>query len=433
MRLLVCTILLAAVPALADEIRPTPAFSGPPPELALGAAQLVLPPLEDLVNDADDRPVAAAVAYGQLVAGSRGGGLGVGAAAAIAGATCDLASGSVQGLLHTDAAAPAAGVARADLCLDLAVFLRYHTERATGLAPAIDARRSLWRRPYDATYDRAEMGLGPLSRDGVNRYSIFHMAFGHGVVDQVDGAAARHIVDLDFDFALFTYEHARTGAEVRVDALAITNDAIKAGADNLGAVTTDLFPARASVDAGDWFASARAGWGWAGGSTTQSGSTMVNGKTTSSYSETVDSSGLPQLVTPAFEVTVGGRSGHFTGSATIAHDLYPTFDGNLAVETRASSSGTLAFGATTLALTPFVARTRTWVRNGGEQRALSAGAQLQVGHPLTHHLHLDALAAAGRTPYARLTGGREPDGAFGGQVMLAISAHHRVAAAHVRP
>jgi len=152
MRMVTCWILLASIPALADETRPSaaPSFSGPPPELALGAAQLALPPLEDFSHDDDDaRPVAAAVAYGQLIAGSTGVGLGGGAAAAVAGATCDLASGSVQGLLHTDDAAPVVGVARADLCLDLGVFVRYHGERAAGLAPALDARRSLWNRPYD--------------------------------------------------------------------------------------------------------------------------------------------------------------------------------------------------------------------------------------------------------------------------------------------
>jgi hypothetical protein len=431
MRMLACSILLASAPVLADEIRPSaaPSFSGPPPELALGAAQLALPPLEDVMHDDDARPVAAAVAYGQLVAGSTGVGLGGGAAAAIAGASCDLASGSVQGLLHTDDAAPVVGVARADLCLDLGVFVRYHGERAAGLAPAIDARRSLWNRPYDARYDRVEMGVGPLSFDGVNRYSIFHVAFGHGEIDQVDQGTSRRIVDLDLDLAMVTYEH---GSTVRVDALAIANDAIKAGDSDLGAVTTELDPVRASVDTGGWFASARGGWGWAGGETTQSGSTMVDGKTTSSYSETVDSSGLPQFSTPVGAATVGGRSGRLTASATVSHDLYPTFDGNVAVESRASTTGALAFGKTMLAVSPFVARTRTWVRDGGEQRTLAAGAQLQVGRALPHELRVDALAVAGRTPYARLGGGREPDGALGGQVMVALSAHRHGAVPHVK-
>ncbi len=434
MRMLACWLLLASTPVLADEIRPSaaPSFTGPPPELALGAAQLALPALEDFSHDYDARPVAAAVAYGQLIAGSTGVGLGGGAAAAVAGMTCDLASGSVQGLLHTGDAAPAVGVARADLCLDVGVFLRYHGERAAGLAPAIDARRSLWNRPYDQRYDNVEMGVGPLSFDGVNRYALFHVAFGHGEIDQVDQATSRRIVDLDLDLALVTYEHLRAGSNLRVDALAIANDAVKAGDSDLGAVTTELDPVRASIDTGGWFASARGGWGWAGGETTQTGSTMVDGKTVSSYSETVDSSGLPQFTTPVGAATVGGRSGRFVASATVSHDLYPTFDGNVAVESRASSSGSIAFGQTTLAVSPFVARTRTWVRDVGEQRTLSAGAQLQVGRALPHQLHLDALAAAGRTPYARPGTARESDGALGGQVMVALSAHRHGAVPHVK-
>ena len=437
-----CPIVLAvtvlgAGAARADEVRAPPAAPaavGLPPELALGAPLLALPALQELGDDRaeDGRPAAAATAYAQAIAGTTGLGLGAGASAAVLGYSCDLARGSVQGVLHAGGAdaAPVAGVARYDLCLDLAVFVRLRGDRAVGLVPAIDARRSLWRRPYTERFQRIEMGFGPVG--DANRYSIFHTAFGHGETAQTDGNAERKIVDLDFDFALFSYQHTQA---LQLDALVITSDALEAGDSDLGAVVTGVFPARARVDRSAWYASGYAGWQWAGGRTTETGSTQVNGQTVSSYSETVDASGLPAVRTLAGEGTFGVRVGRYTGSATLSHELYPTFDGNLALETRAAGVFGVALGAhrdTTLVLSPFIARTQTWQRDAGDLFDPAAGAQLQVGHPLPHALHLDALAQAGRSPYARTDGAREPSSTLGGQVMVAVSARRSAAHKHVK-
>jgi hypothetical protein len=444
---LACRVfLLAAIAApdlaRADELPPPPAPQGAappktglPPELALGASQLVLPDLQDIIDDGGDRPDAAAVAYGQLVAGTTGVGLGGGAAAAVAGVSCDLLSGSVQGVLHagSDDAAPVAGVARYELCLDAGIFLRIRGDRAAGLAPAIDARRSLWRRPYAEQYQNIEMGLGPLWDHGPNRYSIFHMAFGHGKTEQIDRDVARRTVAIDFDFVLVGYRHARTGSDVQIDALAITNDALKAGDSDLGAVTTGIYPVRASIETGAWFGGAHVGWQWAGGQATQTGTTQVDDETTSSYSETVDSSGLPAFGTPAGAGWLGMRRGRVIASTTVSHELYPTFDGNLALESRATGSLAVALGVhrtTTVSLSPFLARTQTWVRDAGDGFDTSAGATLQLDHPLPHSLSLDAVAEAGSSPYARLDGSRAPNDALGGQVMVALGAKHGLAEPH---
>ncbi len=438
-RICLATTVLGAAAAYADEVHapvPTasPSLPGLPPELALGVPLLALPSLQDVGDDRadDDRPAAAGTAYAQAIAGTTGLGLGAGASAAVMGYSCDLARGSVQGVLHAggDDAAPLAGVARYDLCLDLAVFLRLRGDRSVGLVPAIDARRSLWRRPYTAHYQSVEMGLGPVG--DANRYSLFHMTFGHGETAQTDGNVERRIVDIDFDFALFTYQHTHA---LQLDALVVTSDALKAGDSDLGAVVTGVFPARARVDRGDWYASGHAGWEWAGGRTTQTGSTQVNGQTVSSYSETVDASGLPAVRTLAGEGTFGVHVGRYTGSTTLSHELYATFDGNVALETRAAGLFGVALGAhrdTTLAVSPFIARTQTWQRDAGDALDTAAGAQVRVGHPLPHALHLDALAEAGRSPYARTDGARDPSSALGGQVMVAVSAQRSVAHQHVK-
>lgn len=393
-----------------------------PPELALGDLQLELEPRRDLLADDSTDPYVRFAGFAQLTGGGQGGGdVGAGASAAIAGLGCDVVSGRVQGRLRFDSSY--AGEAQYDLCLLRTFFtIDFSGRRGVGLEPSLDARRSLWARHYDETYDRAELGFGEAWKDDAsNRHTIFLMALGHGETRQ----AERTVVTIDFDFTLYRYHHVGDHQLV-VDAIVLSQEALKAGTDNKGGIGTAFLPVRMRYESPTEYVRAQAGWGFSGGSVTASTETKVNGETTSMWSDTIDSSGLPDMTIVVGDVEAGVRRDRLELGGRIARSFYPTFDGNVARESRIA--GVVAYspgrsGRTRLVLSPFAARTRTWTRDAGTSRELSAGASLHVGRQLTRELRVDAIGQAGVTPYARLAqADRVPAPAFGGQVLVALSA-----------
>jgi hypothetical protein len=123
----------------------------------------------------------------------------------------------------------------------------------------------------------------------------------------------------------------------------------------------------------------------------------------------------------------------WTASGRIARTFFPTFDGNLAREARISGTVTYVAGRsrrTTIALAPFAARTRTWVRSEGTAIEPTAGVSLHLGHELgsrlrvaqrTTTLRVDAIGEAGVSPYARAAPDRLPSSTLGGQILVAVS------------
>jgi hypothetical protein len=174
----------------------------------------------------------------------------------------------------------------------------------------------------------------------------------------------------------------------------------------------------------DAYVTAQAGWGFSGGYVMASGSTEVNGQTTSSWSETIDSTGLPQMTILVGDVEAGVTRDRLQWSARVARSFYPTFDGNIAREARLSGSVTYTPGRTRrtkLTLSPFAARTRTWTREDGTALDYSTGASLYVGRQLNRILRVDAIGQAGVSPYARIDSERVPSSTLGGQVLVAVS------------
>jgi hypothetical protein len=201
------------------------------------------------------------------------------------------------------------------------------------------------------------------------------------------------------------------------------NQALKAGADNKGGIATAFMPVRLRYETPSHYIAAAAGWGFSGGKVTASGETKVNGETTSSWSETVDSAGLPQMTILVGDVEAGIHRDRLQASTRIARSFYPTFDGNVAREARVAGEVSYSPGRTRrtkLALSPFAARTKTWTREAGTSRDISAGASLYVGRQLTRELRVDAIGQAGVSPYARLAEGL-PASTLGGQLLVAVS------------
>src|SRR5690606_30127788 len=109
-------------------------------------------------------PFLRFAAFAQLTGGGRSGGdAGAGAAAAIGGLGCDVLAGTAQGRLRPLADGDEmAGEGTYSACpLAAFVTVKFDGRRAAGIEPALDARRSLWNRRYDETYDRATIGFGP--------------------------------------------------------------------------------------------------------------------------------------------------------------------------------------------------------------------------------------------------------------------------------
>ena len=162
-----------------------------------------------------------------------------------------------------------------------------------------------------------------------------------------------------------------------------------------------------------------------GGRIQASGSTEVDGEEVSSWSETIDGAGLPELTAAVGEVAAGARRGGCEASASVGRAFYPTFDGNLALEERAAGTVQCGVGPrrkATVRVSPFAARTWTWTREAGASYEVSAGASVHAGRAIDHRLRVDAIGEAGVTPYARLDGGREPSSKLGGRLMVALSA-----------
>jgi hypothetical protein len=409
--------------------------SAAPAELALGDIQLELQPRHDFLADVEDsvvspEPYYRFAAFGQLTGGGHGGGdVGVGAAGAVAGLGCDLVNGNAQGRLRFDGSY--AGEANYSLCLSRVLLTTvFEGRRGVGIEPALDARRSLWARHYDETYDRIEIGFGEVWWNEKHRHTLFKMALGHGATVQDD----RTVKTLDLDFALYRFRRV-TDWTLTVDTIVLTNEALKAGADNQGGVATAFMPVRLRYETPERYITARAGWGFSGGYVTASGSTEVNGQTTSSWTETIDSTGLPQMTIVVGDIEAGMRRDRMQWSTKLARTFYPTFDGNIAREARVAGMVSYSPGRTRrtkLTLSPFAARTRTWTRDAGSSHDLSAGASLYVGRELTRELRIDAIGQAGVSPYARAVaavGERLPSSTLGGQVLVALSA--RVTDLHV--
>lgn len=408
--------------------RVAPAEVSAPPELALGAAQLVLAPRRALFDRESPDPVLRAGGFVQLTGGgSAGGDLGAGVAAALSGLGCDAVSGSAQGRLRPTADLRLVGSASWSLCLSrIGITLQLDGRDGAGLAPSMSARRSLWSRRYDDSERTVTLGLGEAWTPGSpHRHSIFVVALGHGTTTQNDGATRRHIVEIDADVALYRYRHITAQRELTVEAMVFTDDAIKAGNSSAGAVTYSALPARIQLATRDASFTIQGGMGATGGSTIASSTTSINGRPISSWSDEIDSTGLPRLRAPVGSVTAAIRREPFHIGASLSRAFYPTFDGNLALDTRLS--GTAQWFArgrrrASIALAPFIAHTTTWARDAAAVDEIDLGASLHASYALDRRLNLDAIGEAGRTPYTRLDGARLAD-SFGGHVLVALTAH----------
>jgi hypothetical protein len=398
-----------------------------PAELALGDAQLQLEPRRSIFDDdatAASLPWARFAGFAQLTGGGRSGGdLGVGAAAAVAGIGCDLVSVTAHARLRPLAeGGEPLGAVTYSLCPIAALFtIQFHGRRATGVVPALDARRSLWNRAYSEVYDRVTISVGPYwKRDGSPFHSTFVMAIGHGTTTQTDRIDTQVTRTIDVDFAMYRY---RRPNGLGIDALVLAVDALKVGVDDRGGVASDFAPIRVSWD-GPIYAHAQVGWGTTGGQITANTSTTVDGEQVSSWTDTINSDGLPDITQVVGEVEAGIRLDRVAAGARIARSFFPTFDGNVARESRVAGTVTWTAGQsrrTSITLAPFAARTRTWSREAPSTRDLSAGAQLQLSRELTRKLRIDAIGEAGLSPYARGESERLPTGNYGGQLIVALS------------
>jgi hypothetical protein len=390
------------------------------PELAIGAQQLELLPRADIYDDVETNPRVRTAGFAQLTTGNEAGtDLGVGGAAAVAGLGCDFVNASAQARLRPLSEQSAVGSANWSLCLSKVLMtLVFDGRHALGVAPAIDARHSWWRRRYDENYGRVTAGGGEFwISDERHRHTIFLLSIGHGETKQADAK----IVQMDFDMLLYRY-HFAGAHDLELDALAITSSAIKAGTSNLGGLAAHVYPLRVRYDDGTRFASVSAGWALAGGRMTLSSETKVDGETVDSWTDTIDGEGLPEFSTRAYDVTMGARVKGIEMSMTASKQLYPTFGGDLALERRLATRTSYSFGKMTLALSPFIARTRMWTRESGNFADKSYGVTFAMGRSLNKLLRLDAMGEAGKTPYTRLDGDHVQKSQLGGQVMFALSA-----------
>jgi hypothetical protein len=359
-----------------------------------------------------------------LTGGGRAvGDAGAGAAVAIGGIKCELVAGTVHGRIRPFAEdGEPMGQITYSVCPFAALMtLKFDGRRGAGIAPGLDARRSLWNRAYTDVYDRMTFAAGPFwDDDGDPEHTIFALSIGHGTTTQSDGLASRTTKNLDLDLVIYRFAHPRFSADV----LAFETAGIKAGTDDKGGVASSFIPIRLHVEYPGIYVDAQAGWGTTAGYIKGSGSTKVNDETVSSWEETIDSEGLPDVTEWVGELEAGVRQDRFTASGRVARGFYPTFDGNVARESRVTGNVAYAAGRTrrtTVSLAPFAARTRTWIREAGSSRDLSAGARLHVGRELTKQLRIDAIGEAGVSPYSRGESERLPTGNLGGQLLVAIS------------
>lgn len=407
-------LLALASPALAS-----------PGDLAIGAAQLELAPRRDLLSDEATGPYWHGAAFAQLTGGTENSvDLGVGAAAAVSGVGCDLVNGSVQGRLRPLSQRRAVGSAQWAFCPSR-VGLTFEVSGAyeLGVAPALDGRRSLWRRRYDGEGERLTVGAGELWKPGSHHRHAFGMvSIGRDVVTQRDEAGEGRSVQLDFDVTFYWYHYVGRTTDAKLEVLAFDGGGLKVGDDDRGGTVMTVMPVRARLDRDGWYASGHAGWGLTGGKITVSSETTVNGEVVDQWTENIDGDGLPVLEIPVGELSVGARAGELSMSAAVGRSVFPTFDGNLAAEDRLSARFDATLGAASLSVSPFATRTRTWTREDGSFLDHAVGATAALGRPLNDLLRADVYGEFGLTPYARLDGDRTPRVAVGGQVMVALTA-----------
>lgn len=371
-------------------------------------------PAEQTLEEVAWEPDQIVVGYAQIAAGTEDHvGTGAGVMAAVQGPLgCNILEGGVHGTLR-----PTSVTGRADYSVCLSrefMTVVFAGSRGSGLAPGLDAKRSLWARRYNDSYDSVTAAGGE-----IEGHTILEMTFGHGETEQTDGIDARKIVTLDFDMTMYRY---RRPAAFSLEAIVFTTSSMKAGSDNQGGVTAAFYPARLHVEGRGGYITAAAGWGLSGGTVTESSTTQVNGQTTSMWTETIDGHGLPQIATYAADIEAGMQRDRLSASTRITRGFYPTFDGNLAREARISAELSYARPKTKVTLAPFAARTHTWTRDDGDSHDISAGASLHVGRELTELLRVDAIGEAGVSPYARLDRDRLPQSTLGGQVLVALTA-----------
>jgi hypothetical protein len=406
----------------------SPAAAGPSAEDELAKSQLELGPRRHLEDDLPDAPYARTAAFTQLAGGGEGGGgVAAGAALAIGGIGCDVVSGSAQGRLRPFSRDEhVTGQASYSVCLSrILLTVAFSGTRGVGLAPSLSDRRSLWSRRYAGSYDQVDVGFGEFwdpRKDSAARHTVMPMIFGHGETTQVDGSESRTIVTLDLDVGAYRY---RRVDGLAIDAVVLTSNALKAGDDNRGGVASAFYPMRVRYETDELFVRGAAGWGLSGGQVTQSGETKVNGETVSSWTETIDSEGLPDMTIFVGFLEGGVRRDRFTASGLVSRSFYPTFDGNIAREARIEGQVSYVAGRTRrteLALSPFATRTHTWTRDDGDSRDVATGASVHVGRELTKQLRVDAIGEAGVSPYARLDRERLPASQLGGSVLVALTA-----------
>lgn len=427
---LALAVTLYAGWAQADAIRPaTPvaATAQPPapPELALGDAQLVLGARRRLLDRESQEPYYRVAGFAQLTAGgSARGDLGAGVAGAVGGLGCDAIAGAAQGRLRPLAEERLVGEATWSVCLArIGLTAVLDGRDGIGLAPAIDARRSLWSRRYDERYRRATIGLGEAWLPGSpHRYSVFVLAIGHRGTAQRDGVERRNVVELDLEFAMVRYRHVTERHELAIDGLVVTSDSIKAGDSSKGGVTYAVLPGRVRFVTPTSYVAVQAGIGVTGGKDRASSMTTVNGEVVDAWDDEIDGDGLPSFATPVGSVTAGIVRCCLDASLSASRAFYPTFEGNVALENRLAGALTWPEhrGAPSVTVAPFVAQTRTWTRDAGSASNLGFGTSLRAGYRLGDGLRLDAIGEAGMTPYTRLDGSRLAD-RLGGQLAVALS------------
>ncbi|MEO8704971.1 MAG: hypothetical protein ABI867_33270 [Kofleriaceae bacterium] len=418
-RCLVLPVVLAASPVAAA-----------PLAVAAGDSALVLESVASYVEETPGPPLRYG-SFVQLTGGSGGGDLGAGGAVRVAGLGCEILNASVQGRARASATETFAGNLDYSFCLSrVALSFTMSGNHAVGIAPAIDARRSLWSRRYDHKYDRITIAGGELwrgmegGRTGSFRHTILELGIGHGATHQNDVETQRAIKQLDLDITLWRVRRLEPVREYLLEVLVVDTAAMKSRDDDLGGIATELLPVRLGFQGEHVFARAGAGWGFKGSQLTIGGTTEVDGKTTS-FTETIDSTGLPDVRVMVGELTAGVKSRRLSASAGVKRSLYPTFDGNLAYEERASGSVTASFGRRrplAVTISPFAARTRTFDRDAAQTEDLTAGATLHVGRELNRRLRLDAIGEAGRSPYLK-TDGPRLQSSNGGQLLVALSAY----------
>ena len=396
-----------------------------PADLAVGAAQLDLAPRRDLLSDEATGPYWHGAAFAQVTAGTASGpDVGVGAAAAVSGVGCDIVSGAVQGRLRPLTAQRAVGSAQWGFCLSrVGLTFEITGTHEFAVAPALDGRRSLWRRRYDGNTERMTVGGGEFWEGASpHRHAMLMMTVGHGVVTQHDDAGEGRSTQLEIDLSTYWYHYAGRATDAKVEVLVIEGAGLKVGDDDRGGTAITFMPVRARLDRDGWYAAAHGGWAFTGGKITASSQTTVDGEVVDEWSENIDGAGLPVLQRAVGAVSLGVRTGELWTSATVARSVFPTFDGNVAAEDRVSARFDGTLGAATFALAPFATRTRTWTRDAGSYVDQAIGVSASLGRPLSDVVRADVYGEFGLSPYARLDGARAPRATVGGQVLVALTA-----------